>query len=162
MRREQTALDARTHSLCALRNVSSLQGNLCRIPGKNCPLSNCSQMELLGGVLLKTRISHGERDERQLPGRRMKTGRGVTVEDGLGSTAVPGSLQRVLRCGVGLGTSMPGAPRAVPDGSWLSSAACSHLHRRFYFSLHAFVTCSFLRCEGTDYTSLTLYFTYFT
>ena len=41
----------------------------------------------LGGALLKTRISNGEWDECQLPGRRMKIGRGVTVEDRLGSTA---------------------------------------------------------------------------
>ena len=48
------------------------------------------------------------------------------------------------------------AQTQVPYGSWLSSAACRHLHRRPYFSLKAFITCSFLRCEGTDYTSLIL------
>ena len=57
VRREQTALAARTHSLCALRNVSSLQGSLCWILGKTCPLSNCSQMEFLGRALPKTQIS---------------------------------------------------------------------------------------------------------
>ena len=66
-----------------------------------------------GGELLKTRISNGERDECQPPGRRMKIGRGVTTEDRLGSTAVPESLQRVVQCAVGLRMSTPRAPRVL-------------------------------------------------
>ena len=112
MRREQAALHARTHSLCAWRDVPSLPGNLCRILGKIALLVTAHKWNLWG-ELLKTRISNGERDERQPPGRRMKIGRGVTTEDRLGSTAVPESLQTAVQCGVGLGMSTPRAPRVL-------------------------------------------------